>query len=109
MLVTGDVDLAALPLYRRELHDAVAGAKPLEIDLSECDFMDSTGLGVTIGAVRRVWDRDGEVRIVTSPPVQRLMTRCRLDEILPLTAPSVQSADPGQVLAPSPMSSLSSL
>lgn len=84
VIVTGEVDLASLPAYRRELFDAVEQGLPLEIDLSECELIDSTGLGVTIGAVRRIRERGGEVRIVTSPRVQRLMERCRLDEILPL-------------------------
>lgn len=84
VIITGEVDLASLPSYRRALLDAVEEGAPVEIDLSECDLIDSTGLGVTVGAVRRVRDRDGEIRIVTSPRVHRLMERCRLDEILPL-------------------------
>lgn len=93
MIITGEVDLASLPSYRRELLDAVEQGLPLEIDLSECELIDSTGLGVTIGAVRRVRERDGEVRIVTSPRVQRLMERCRLDEILPLVEAAALGGD----------------
>lgn len=95
MIVTGEVDLASLPAYRRELLGAVEEGLPLEIDLSECELIDSTGLGVTIGAVRRIRERDGEVRIVTSPRVHRLMQRCRLDEILPLVpTDELDPADP---------------
>lgn len=94
MIVTGEVDLATAPQYRRELHDAVAAGLPLEIDLSECDLIDSVGLGVTIGAVRRATERDLEVRIVASPMVMRLLKRCRLDEILPIVEPDAVLASP---------------
>ena len=105
MTVTGEVDLASAPQYRRELHDAVAAELPLEIDLSECDLIDSVGLGVTIGAVRRATERNLDVRIVTSPMVMRLVKRCRLDEILPVVEPEVvlaSTADSPLVEVPRP-------
>jgi anti-sigma B factor antagonist len=61
----GEIDLATSPRLRSALVDAV-GVEPrdLVIDLSSVDLIDSTGLGVLLGALRRA--RQGGARLVLS-------------------------------------------
>ena len=54
--VAGEIDLLASLIE--------AGRRQLVLDLSETTFLDSTGLGVLIGAVKRLRSRDGELVIV---------------------------------------------
>lgn len=42
------------------------GAQLLVVDLTEVEFMDSTGLSVILGAVVRLRDGSGELRVVSS-------------------------------------------
>ena len=61
----GEVDLATSPRLRSVLVDAVGvGPRDLVIDLSSVDLIDSTGLGVLVGALRRA--RQSGSRLVLS-------------------------------------------
>jgi anti-anti-sigma factor len=86
--VVGDVDLHSAP----ELRDRLAslgdtGAKHIVVDLSECEFLDSMGLGVLLGAKKRM-ARDGRELhvVVTSPDVRRIFEITMLDRVLDLHA-----------------------
>lgn len=82
--VTGEIDLSTAPDYRRELLAAARGANDLVVDLADCDLVDSVGLGVTLGAARRVRERGGSFAVIVNPRIRRTFERCRLDEILQL-------------------------
>ena len=86
--VVGDVDLHSAP----ELRDRLAslgdtGAKHIVVDLSECEFLDSMGLGVLLGAKKRM-ARDGRELhvVVSSPDVRRIFEITMLDRVLDLHA-----------------------
>jgi anti-anti-sigma factor len=86
--VVGDVDLHSAP----ELRDRLAslgdtGAKHVVVDLSDCEFLDSMGLGVLLGAKKRM-ARDGRDLhvVVTSPDVRRIFEITMLDRVLDLHA-----------------------
>src|SRR4051812_18662773 len=50
----GEIDAGTAPLLRSSLLDQFAsGASDVVVDLSLVDFLDSTGLGVLLGAKRR--------------------------------------------------------
>jgi anti-sigma B factor antagonist len=52
--VRGDVDVATSPQLRAELQAAIdAGSKEVVVDVNAMDFIDSAGLGVLIGALKR--------------------------------------------------------
>jgi len=63
--VAGEIDLFTAPDLKQRLASLIeAGRRQLVLDLSETTFLDSTGLGVLIGAVKRLRSRDGELVIV---------------------------------------------
>lgn len=63
--VHGEVDVATAPRLRATLLDVLSqGDSNLIVDLSAVDFLDSTGLGVLIGALRRVRTAEGDLRLV---------------------------------------------
>lgn len=63
----GSLDLATAPTVRAALTEATEkGTHDLIVDLSQLEFLDSTGLGVLIGAHRRTAERVGSFRLVAS-------------------------------------------
>lgn len=71
----GSLDLATAPSVRAALSEATEqGGNHLIVDLTQLEFLDSTGLGVLIGAHRRTAERGGTFRlIVHDGPISRLL------------------------------------
>jgi anti-sigma B factor antagonist len=71
----GSLDLATAPSLRAALIEAAnEGKHDIIVDLTELEFLDSTGLGALIGAHRRALENSGRVRlIVREGPIQRLL------------------------------------
>lgn len=90
LAVSGELDVATTPRVRNEIVRLVAdGATRLVLDLSRVDFIDSFGLGVLVGALKRVRTHGGEMRVViTEPRVLAVVELTGLDRVLDL-APSV--------------------
>lgn len=80
----GSLDIATTPTVRAALNDATEqGKKELVVDLSQLEFLDSTGLGALIGAHRRATEHDGSLRlIVTEGPIARLLNITGLIRVL---------------------------
>ena len=72
----GSLDLATAPSLRAALIEAAnEGKHDIIVDLSQLEFLDSTGLGAIIGAHRRALENGGRVRlIVNEGPISRLLT-----------------------------------
>ena len=94
--VGGEIDVATSP----ELHElltALIGSRPelLIVNLTDVSFIDSTGLGVLVGAVRDVRAGGGDLRlVVTQPHIIKLLELTGLDEVfsvLPTTSDAVGS------------------
>lgn len=63
--VQGEIDLFTAPELKQVLAEAIeAGRTRIVVDLTETTFLDSTALGVLIGAVKRLRSRDGALAIV---------------------------------------------
>jgi anti-sigma B factor antagonist len=71
----GSLDLATAPTVRAALSEATEkGGYDLIVDLSQLEFLDSTGLGVLIGTHRRAVEGDGSFRLIVSDgPISRLL------------------------------------
>ena len=74
VLVEGELDIATAPRLISVLNRAVQEAlQSLVVDLSEVDFMDSTGLALLINAHRRLTRRRKGFAVVCPPgPLRRV-------------------------------------
>ena len=84
--VVGEIDLATAPGYRSELLRAAAEGRSVAVDLTSCDLIDSVGIGLTLGAARRVRDGGGRFVVVAGDRTRALLVRCRVDEILDIVS-----------------------
>jgi len=84
--VHGEIDAYTSPQLRSKLREVIdRGSLDLLIDLEGVGFMDSTGLGVLIGALKRLRERDGRVAlVVTRPPLLRILRITGLDQVFTL-------------------------
>jgi len=65
--VGGEIDVYTAPQLRSALNDAVAdGARHLVVDMTGTEFLDSTGLGVLVGGLKRVRTMNGDLELVCS-------------------------------------------
>lgn len=94
--VYGEVDVATAPSLREQLIDLVSdGSTKLVLDLEGVDFLDSTGLGVIISALKRARTQGGDLRLVcTQARIRRLFEITGLDKAVPLL-PSLDAAVAG--------------
>lgn len=91
--VYGEIDVATAPSLREVLIGLVGeGATDLVLDLDGVDFLDSTGLGTIISALKRARTHGGDLRLVcTQPRITRLFEITGLDKAVPLL-PTVDAA-----------------
>lgn len=83
LAVGGEIDVATAPRLREQLIALVNDQRyRLVVDLSGVDFIDSTGLGVLIGALKRVRSHDGDLHLVCSDSrIVRVFEITGLDQI----------------------------
>jgi anti-sigma B factor antagonist len=76
--VAGEIDVATAPSLREHLaaHEG-AGEPVVVVDLTDVTFVDSTALGVLVGAYRRLGDADAALRLV--------VTEARILKVLEIT------------------------
>ncbi|MCU1454470.1 MAG: anti-sigma factor antagonist [Acidimicrobiales bacterium] len=69
LAVGGEIDVATAPRLREQLITLVNdGHHRIVVDLGSVDFLDSTGLGVLVGALKRVRTHDGDLALVCDEP-----------------------------------------
>lgn len=57
--ICGELDLSTAPELERALDDAVAAGASILLDLSSCEFIDSTGIALIVRAWQRTGEEDG--------------------------------------------------
>jgi len=91
--VGGEVDVYTAPRLRERLVELVdGGARHVVVDLGRVDFLDSTGLGVLVGALKRLRAANGSFGLVCSKePLLKIFRITALDQVFPIF-PSVENA-----------------
>jgi anti-sigma B factor antagonist len=80
--VAGEIDIATVPQLRPALEAAVSSGGPVTVDLSGVTFMDSTGLGVLIQALKHSQVAGGAFHlVVTQPNVKKVLEITGLTEL----------------------------
>jgi anti-anti-sigma factor len=86
--VRGELDLSTAPDLERPLEDALEnGEGPILVDLSECEFIDSTGIALIVRATQRLeGDGAGRTLVVCSynDQVRRVLDITGLDVSIPV-------------------------
>lgn len=84
--VSGEVDLYTAPKLRERIVELVEqGRLRLIVDLEHVEFIDSTGLGILVGALKRVKEREGDLALAGARrPVLRVLTITGLDGVFRL-------------------------
>jgi anti-sigma B factor antagonist len=82
--VSGELDAASAPALRERLAEvATRGAGPLVIDLTDLNFIDSTGLSVLLNARRRLTRRGrGFAMVCPSGHIHRILEVTQLLDTL---------------------------
>src|SRR6187549_1195243 len=85
--ISGEIDVATAPRLREQLIELVTdGHVRLIVDLDAVDFIDSTGLGVLVGALKRARTNGGELRVVCSHSrIVKVFEITGLDEVFAIT------------------------
>jgi len=100
--VVGDLDMASAPALRATvLQQLDDGWTHLVLDLTGSDFIDSSGVGVIVGFLRRIRSRAGQLELVVPLPEQRrIFELCELDRIFTLHADLEAAVAPAVPPAP---------
>ncbi|MGH9022876.1 MAG: STAS domain-containing protein [Acidimicrobiia bacterium] len=64
--VSGEVDLYTVPQLREALTEMAQRWKRFAVDLDGVSFIDSTGLGVLVGGLKRARDGGGDLELICS-------------------------------------------
>ena len=99
--VAGEIDVYTAPSLREQLAELDAqGVSDIVVDMSAVEFLDSTGLGVLVGGLKRARLRGGSLRLVSDQEkilkILRITGLIRVFEIHPdvraaLDAPEAQA------------------
>ena len=83
--VAGEVDAHTAPTVRGAVEAAIVPGARVIVDLSGVSFLDSTGLGVLVTALKHVREADGTLDlVVTSPRVLKVFELTGLDVVIPI-------------------------
>ena len=81
--VQGEIDMYSAPRLRELFVDLVSkGSYQLVVNLDKVGFLDSTGLGVLVGGLRRVRAHDGSMDLVCAQqPILKILKITGLTEV----------------------------
>jgi anti-sigma B factor antagonist len=82
--VSGELDLYTSPTLRSSIHDAAAPGRKIAVDLTDVTFIDSSGLGALVGALKHVRELEGSFAVIAPDdgPLSRLLGLTGLDQIV---------------------------
>jgi anti-sigma B factor antagonist len=92
--LTGELDIAGASVTGERIGEAVSSdARGLVVDMSDLEFIDSSGVAMLFGLVRRLSSRRQELRVIAPEgrPVARVLEIVEFDRAAPISA-DVQTA-----------------
>ena len=86
--VGGEIDVYTAPKLRERIIELVdEGQYHLVVDLEKVEFLDSTGLGVLVGGLKRVRTHDGSLSLVcTQERLLKIFRITGLTKVFPIHA-----------------------
>jgi anti-sigma B factor antagonist len=80
----GRLNMVAAPVLREVILEQITGGRAhVVVDLSQIDFMDSSGLGALIGCLKLARQAGGDLRIAApTPQVSMVLKLSNLDRVL---------------------------
>lgn len=93
LVAASELDPYTVPEFRQAQIDAIAAGHYRQVvDLSRTTYIDSTGLGVLVGSLKRTKAHGGWLRLAApAEAVVRLLQTCGLDRVFEIF-PSVEAA-----------------
>ena len=93
--LSGELDLNSVPDVRRAIRGLIdEGLVNFIINLTNLDFIDSSGLGVLVGGLARVREKQGEIKIVcANKRILRIFEMTRLTLLFELYADDEAAAN----------------
>lgn len=90
--VGGEIDVYTAPRLRDKITELVGeGSYNLVIDMQKVDFLDSTGLGVLVGGMKKVRAHDGSMQLICNQ--ERLLKIFRITGLAKVFAIHDSQAD----------------
>lgn len=96
VVIAGEIDVYTAPRLRDQITDLVGdGVYDLIIDMEGVEFLDSTGLGVLVGGLKKVRAHSGSMQLVCTQ--ERLLKIFRITGLAKVFAihASVEECGPG--------------
>lgn len=102
--VSGEIDISTAPRLREAIVGLLAeGRTQIAVDLRGVDFLDSTGLGVLVGGLKRARSAGGELRVIsTSPRIEKVFAITGLDGIFQIVERPEDLPEPGEAVGGEP-------
>jgi anti-sigma B factor antagonist len=66
LVLRGDLDIVTAPDLRDALVEVIVDGARIVIDMEAVDFLDSAGLGILVGGLKRARTHGGELELVCS-------------------------------------------
>ncbi len=84
--VRGEVDLYSAASLKEALYKAIdGGIRRLVVNMDGLEFMDSSGLGILVGALKRLSGEEGELRLVCNRDnILKIFRITGLDKVFPI-------------------------
>jgi anti-sigma B factor antagonist len=84
--VVGEIDVATAPQLRDCLHRVIGADRPtVVVDLLGVTFLDSTALGVLVGALKRCRELGGELHVVVADArIMKIFEITGLTKVFPI-------------------------
>jgi anti-sigma B factor antagonist len=89
----GEIDVYTAPKLKEQLVELIeGGCSNVIVNLEAVTFIDSSGLGVLVSALRRARERDGAVRVVcTRDNILKIFRITGLDKVFPVFADVIEA------------------